>query len=227
MYFENTGSASSAAFATAQTNPFGLSDVGQYVVPTFADLDGDGDLDALIGEGYGNTLYFENTGSASSAAFATAQTNPFGLSDVGFSAAPTLADLDADGDLDALIGNSDGNTLYFENTGSASSAAFATAQANPFGLSNVGSLAKPTFADLDGDGDLDALIGEWYGQTLYFENTGSATSAAFATAQINPFGLSDVGQSAAPTLADLDGDGDLDALVGNSGNFSISHGSLG
>ena len=36
---------------------------------------------------------------------------------------------------------------------------FQTAVTNPYGLSNVGSFARPTFADIDGDGDLDALIG--------------------------------------------------------------------
>ncbi|EGV33016.1 FG-GAP repeat protein, partial [Thiorhodococcus drewsii AZ1] len=219
-YFENTGNASSAAFASAQTDPFGLSDVGSSARPTLADLDGDGDLDALIGNYDGHNLYFENTGSTSSAAFASAQTDPFGLSDVGSRASPTLADLDGDGDLDALIGNNYGHSLYFENTGNASSAAFANAQTDPFGLSDVGSYATPTLADLDGDGDLDALIGNKDGNSLYFENTGSTSSAAFATsAQTDPFELSYAGHVATPTLADLDGDGDLDALIGEfSGN---------
>src|SRR3972149_6071403 len=32
----------------------------------------------------------------------------------------------------------------------------------PLGLTNVGSRSSPTFADLDGDGDVDAFIGEIY-----------------------------------------------------------------
>ncbi|WP_040845975.1 FG-GAP-like repeat-containing protein, partial [Thiorhodococcus drewsii] len=219
LYFENTGNATSAAFASALTNPFGLSDVDNRSNPTFADLDGDGDLDALIGEYFGDSLYFENTGSSTSAAFASAQKHPFGLTNVGYAAAPTFTDIDDDGDLDVLFGAQDG-TLYFENTGSATSAAFdafaANTQTDPFGLTNVGYSATPTFADLDGDGDLDALIGNSYGQNFYFENTGSVSSAAFASVQTNPFGLSEVGSKASPTLADLDGDGDLDVLVGVS-----------
>ena len=39
---------------------------------------------------------------------------------------------------------------------------------NPFGLSNVGRDASPTFVDIDGDGDLDAFVGELYGNTLFF-----------------------------------------------------------
>ncbi len=35
---------------------------------------------------------------------------------MGFESIPALADLDGDGDLDALIGENSGNTLFFENT---------------------------------------------------------------------------------------------------------------
>ncbi|MCX7084561.1 MAG: FG-GAP-like repeat-containing protein, partial [Methylococcales bacterium] len=215
LFYQNTGSASSPAFATATTNPFGLAYVGYNASPTFADIDGDGDLDALVGNILGNTLFYQNTGSASSPAFAAATTNPFGLTNVGFSASPNFVDIDGDGDLDALVGERLGSTLFFENTGSATSAAFAAASTNPFGLSDVGSYAAPTFVDIDGDGDLDALIGNYDGNTLYYQNTGTATSAAFAAATTNPFGLSDVGGYSAPTFVDIDADGDLDAIIGN------------
>ena len=34
-------------------------------------------------------------------------------------------------------------------------------------------LSKPGFADLDGDGDLDVLVGEQFGALHYFLNTGA------------------------------------------------------
>ncbi len=183
-------------------------------MPTF------GDLDALLGNVYGNMLFFESTGSASHAAFDTLVSNPFGLfglfglSDVGSQAAPTLADLDNDGDLDALIGYYAGQTLFFENTGSASSVAFAAAITNPFGLTNVSFYASPTLADIDGDGDLDAFIGEYDGNIMFFENTGTATSPNFVAGMSNPFGLIDVGDYSSPALADLNADGALDLVIG-------------
>jgi hypothetical protein len=42
----------------------------------------------------------------------------------------------------------------------------------------VGYDASPEFADLDGDGDLDAFIGEYYGRIFFFENVAIVASCA-------------------------------------------------
>ena len=225
---------------STESAPFGLSDVRTYSTPTFVDIDGDGDFDAFVGARRGNLNFSENTGNSTSAAFAAPVTDaPFGLSDVGKASNPTLVDIDGDGDLDAFVGEYDGNVNFFENTGSSTSAAFAAPlTGSPFGLSDVGSRSAPTFVDIDGDGDLDAFVGEGDGNVNFFENTGSSTSAAFAAPLTDsPFGLSNVGSRRGtlvdgeprattfgdidyvgshsnPTLVDIDGDGDLDAFVG-------------
>src|SRR5689334_18640660 len=86
--------------------------------------------------------------------------------------------------------------------------------ANSYGLGDVGPWARPTFADIDGDGDLDAIIGEIYGDTLVYLNTGSASAPAFSAAPLtNPYGLTNVGYSSNPSFVDIDGDGDLDAII--------------
>ncbi len=219
--FQNTGNATNPAFATVADNPFGFTDVGFYSTPTFEDLDGDGDLDAFVGERYGNIKYFQNTGNSASPAFATVSDNPFGLTNVGFDVSPTFADLDGDGDLDAFVGERYGNLKYFQNTGNGTAPAFATVSDNPFGFTDVDSYSNPSFADLDGDGDLDAFVGEKYGNIKYFQNTGNGTAPAFATVSDNPFGFTDVGRYSNPSFADLDGDGDLDAFVGKfDGNIN-------
>ena len=42
---------------TGSADPFDDVDVGFYNSPSFADVDGDGDLDAFFGEGDGNINY--------------------------------------------------------------------------------------------------------------------------------------------------------------------------
>jgi len=212
LYFLNTGTASSPAFA-GSTPGFDFLGVLGSASPTFADIDADGDLDAFIGDSNGETLFFRNSGTASSPAFEGSSLG-FGLPNVVSFASPTFADIDADSDLDAFIGNYDGNVIFLLNTGSPVSAAFAGSSI-AFGLADVGALASPMLADIDGDGDLDAFIGNGDGLTLFFRNSGSASSPAFEGSS-DPFGFPDVGFSASPTFADIDGDGDLDAFIGDA-----------
>jgi hypothetical protein len=219
-YYINSGSAASPAFLFTASNPFGLTSVGAggktIATPTFVDIDGDGDLDAFVGEYDGTVNYFENTGSAYSPAFASVSTHPFGLTDLGIYSAPAFADLDEDGDLDGFFGAANGHYEYFENTGSAVSPAFKAVSHDPFGLTDVGLMSHPAFADIDGDGDLDAFSGAMtYGDVWYQENLGRADRSVFGPLTANPYGLTDVGSDTRPVFVDIDGDGDLDAFVAN------------
>ncbi|NYT26454.1 MAG: FG-GAP repeat protein [Candidatus Thiodubiliella endoseptemdiera] len=51
-YYQNTGTTSNPAYEvkTGDSNPFNGIDVGLYSTPTLADIDGDGDLDLVVGE---------------------------------------------------------------------------------------------------------------------------------------------------------------------------------
>ena len=142
--------------------------------------------------------------------------NPFGLVSTYEIGLSRTADLDNDGDLDLLVGEYYGVMQYFENTGTASDPAFAAPQANPFGLDSTYYFALPAFADLDNDGDIDLIVGEYYGNLQYFENVGTASVPAFANPVQNPFGITIPDSTlSAPDFADLDNDGDFDLLVGS------------
>ena len=71
---------------------------------------------------------------------------------------------------------------------------------------DVGFESAPALADLDDDGDLDLVVGEYDGVLNYYENVGNATSPTYeaVTGAANPFDGVDVGWYSTPALADVD-----------------------
>ncbi len=208
---KNTGTVNQAVFAAPITNAFGLANVGTHARPAFIDLDGDGDLDALVGNQNGDFAFFKNIGSANTPKFAAATHNPFGLTKVNSAGNPNLVDIDGDGDFDLFAIN--GTSLaFFQNVGTQANPNFSAPVNNPFGLTVNNTLAKPEFADIDGDGDLDAFIGGYH-SVAFFKNTGTVSNPSFSSSVINPFGLQNFDYFTDPTFADIDGDGDLDVYV--------------
>jgi len=209
---------------TGTTNPFDGIEIDILAVPELVDIDGDGDLDAFVGERNSPLRYFENTGSSTSPVYIerTGTANPFNTLDVGFNSAPNFMDIDGDGDMDAFVGENFGTVKFFENTGTASTPNFIerTGIANPLDGISAGNISTPSLNDIDGDGDLDAFIGSYtLANIQFFENTGTSTAPVFTarTGSANPldgfFSSADLGLIS--NLADIDNDGDVDVVAGN------------
>jgi hypothetical protein len=226
-YFANTGSRTAPAYTerTGAANPFNGLAAGVFSTPSLGDLDGDGDLDALVGRYSGTFEYFENTGNAMNPAFVlrVGLQNPLFGVDVGLRSAPALGDLDGDGDLDLVTGQYNPATFrYFQNTGTPAAPAFVerTGTANPFSAAPITG-STPVLGDVDRDGDLDLAAGQVNGTLWIFENRGTSTGPLFPVIYApNPLAGRDVGYRSAPALGDLDGDGDLDLVSGmQTGQF--------
>lgn len=219
-FYENVGDKDNPSFAAPQVNPFGLGSIFAFGAPTFGDLDGDGDLDLLVGEYYGNIKYYENTGSKTNPAFSSPQSNPYGLVIPGYFNGPEFADIDADGDLDLMVLSYDTSGLnfeYFENIGTPQLPQFLPAQSNPFGLMPSGETYTLEFQDMDGDGDLDILAFGYGSNAMeYYENVGTKNSPSFSAPLSNPFNFVPADNNMIfGAMGDVDNDGDVDLLSGN------------
>ncbi|NYT26473.1 MAG: VCBS repeat-containing protein [Candidatus Thiodubiliella endoseptemdiera] len=109
-----------------------------------------------------------------------------------------------------------GTLKYYQNTGTTSNPAYEVkTEVAILLMALMWVLFHTNLADIDGDGDLD-LECEYYGTLKYYQNTGTTSNPAYEakTGDDNPFNGIDVGLYSKPTLADIDGDGDLDLVVG-------------
>ena len=174
------------------------------------DVDGDGALDLLAGNySQTNRLYLNNGGA-----------DPFsGVtgSDISSDAHDTwfieLGDVDGDGDLDMLTGNSGQTTCLYLNNGSS----------DPFSGVSGSDISSDTYqtmsiglGDVDGDGDLDLLAGTYSlsnPDRLYLNNGSASPFSAVTGSDV----CSDAYNTYSIGLGDVDGNGDLDLVTGNAG----------
>lgn len=168
------------------------------------DLDNDGDLDIVLGNLFGPNQIFWNEGTFSFRAETLFE---------GSTRAVTAADMDGDGWLDLVFAARSGNVRYWHNDN------------GRFTQSRLREVDQYVYSldlgDYDADGDLDLVTASYdaslkkqnplyneegkAGVTLYTNENGRFTATK----------LHDAAEALAVQLADLDGDGRLDILVGN------------
>jgi len=159
------------------------------------DVDGDGDLDAFVGNDEEAGKVWLNDG----AGVFTDSLQTLGTSSVQ---AVALGDVDGDGDLDAFIGNTFETNQVWLNDGTG---VFANS-GQDLGSSNTYAVA---LGDVDGDGDLDVFFGNVGNVEVRLnDGTGVFTDSGQSLSSSNTMAVA---------LGDVDGNGDLDAFVGCGG----------
>ncbi|SRX74514.1 FG-GAP-like repeat-containing protein [Aequorivita antarctica] len=207
MLYINNGDGS---FTTVTSDDI-VSDNDRSDGASFADVDNDGDLDAVVvtygRNGVGRKNYFyRNNGNGT---FEYEPTNAIGIP-LTYSEMINWIDLNNDQYLDAYITNSVVSTrnLYFENQGDGSFEAVS-------GLSITSeTLASRSinWIDYDGDGDSDLFVAnENNANNSLFRNDGPDNFTQITNLPITQNGKNSAGSS----WADVDNDGDFDLFVAN------------
>jgi hypothetical protein len=223
-YYSNFGTNSSPSLNFIESDFLNLStlSLGLKTVPTFGDVDGDGDRDMFLGIENGSVIYFENTTTiGGSLSFGTPiynyQDNLGNLISAQNYAFPQLFDLNGDNLLDLIIGKKTGEILYYENIGNTNNPSFElkndmlgnidVSPSSPLGY------AAPHFFKFEDT--IRLLLGSEDGKLRFYDNIENnlSTGQNFSLISANYLDI-DVEQYSACWVNDVDSDGNLDLFVG-------------
>ena len=234
-FYKNTGSENFPNYSLIKKNFLqeGTIDHGENAAPAFMDLDGDGDLDMIVSSfiniedfGFKSTLIlYENVGTASDPAFELVDNDFLSFSFLNvINLRPKFCDINRDGRKDLVWSATSRNNgitslNYLLNT---SDRGFQSSQQIEY-LLEVGRNFPNNdifeLYDINQDGLMDLLMGRSTGRLEYYRNVGTLDEPDFQLEDESFYGLdfSPFRQHPAVVIADYDGDGNDDMLMGDTG----------
>jgi len=198
-----------------ETEGIGLDDINDSWAATWADVDGDGNVDLFVttyDQNQANILYM-NQGDGTF----QKETSGVLVNDEASSLAATWADYDNDGDLDVYIANNIGtaNALY-RNDGTGN---FTKIQNDPI-VTDLGYGHGVSWVDYDNDGFVDMFVTDYFSTKFnqLYKNNGDGTFKKITTAAP----VLEASYSVSAAWGDYDNDGFVDLFISNTENSNNS-----
>jgi len=237
-FYTNIGSAKAPQFQLTTAAVLDTSGAEifseRFSVPTFADIDADGDDDFFTGGSIGSISFYKNIGTPSVPQFAFITSSFGGINIQGGSRSLPKAmhgasgiefyDADSNGVLDLFWGDYFNQSLYFlYNSGTKNNALLSLVDSTypNEAVVHTNGFNIPQHADIDADGRVDLMIGSVFPTTEYdnlhfYKNTGTNAAPNYTLQTKNYIPMIDAGSRSTVAAADFDGDGDMDLAVSSA-----------
>jgi hypothetical protein len=168
--------------------------------PALGDIDGDGDIEIVVGSNDDKVYAWHHDGTFVSGWPKATFGNVY--------SSPALGDIDGDGDIEIVVGSNDGKVYAWHHDGTL---------VIGWPKATGGSTSSPALGDIDGDGDIEIVVGSNDDKVYAWHHDGTLVSGWPKAIGCSVF--------SSPALGDIDGDGNIEIVVGSTDDkvYALHH----